>query len=247
LYARGNAYRRRGDYDQAVRNYDQVVRLNPRHGQAYSNRGITYAAKGHVNLAIQDYDEAIRINPEHVNAYYNRGNAYRRTGAYDKAVENYSQVIRLNPKHANGYSSRGMVRFYQGQFASAAADFSKARRFAPDNLHLALLLHVAEARAGIQGQAPQTEMAHREDLESWPGPILAMLVGKLPEHVILNAGTSSDQPEKRCQAYFYLGQKRLMQQKKSEAAEMFRQAVATQASTLFEFEAAGAELSRLRN
>jgi lipoprotein NlpI len=74
-----------------------------------------------------------------------------------------------------------------------------------------------------------------------------MLVGKLPEHVILNAGISSDQPEKRCQAYFYLGQKRLMQQKKSEAAEMFRQAVASQASTLFEFEAAGAELSRLRN
>ena len=247
LYARGNAYRRRGDYDQAVRNYDQVVRLNPRHAQAYSNRGLTYAAKGRDNLAIQDYDEAIRINPEHVNAYYNRGNAYRRTGAYSKAVENYTQVIRLNPKHGNGYSSRGMVRFYQGQFASAAADFSKARRFAPDNLYLALLLHVAEARAGIQGQAAQTEMARRGDLESWPGPILAMLVGKLPEHVILTAGTSSDQPEKRCQAYFYLGQRRLMQQKKSEAAEMFRQAAATQASTLFEFEAAGAELSRLRN
>jgi lipoprotein NlpI len=114
-------------------------------------------------------------------------------------------------------------------------------------LYLALLLHVAEARAGIPGQAVQTEMARRGDLESWPGPILAMFVGKLPEHVILNAGTSSDQPEKRCQAYFYLGQKRLMQQKKSEAAEMFRQAVASQASTLFEFEAAGAELSRLRN
>lgn len=247
LYARGNAYRRRGDYDQAVRNYDQVVRLNPRHAQAYSNRGLTYAAQGHDNLAIQDYDEAIRINPEHVNAYYNRGNAYRRTGAYGKAVENYSQVIRLNPKHGNGYSSRGMVRFYQGEFASAAADFSEARRFAPDNLYLALLLHVAEARAGIQAQGAQTEMARRGDLESWPGPILAMLIGKLPEHVILDAGTSSDQPEKRCQAYFYLGQKRLMQQKKSEAAEMFRQAVASQASTLFEFEAAGAELSRLRD
>ena len=38
-----------------------------------------------------------------------------------------------------------------------------------------------------------------------------------------------------------------MQQKKSEAAEMFRQAVASQASTLFEFEAADAGLSRLRN
>ena len=244
---RGAAYARKRDYERAIQDYDEAIRLNPGHADAFSNRGVVYARKKDYERAIQDYDEAIRINPEHVNAYYNRGNAYRRTGAYDKAVENYSQVIRLNPKHANGYSSRGMVRFYQGQFASAAADFSKARRFAPDNLHLALLLHVAEARAGIQGQAPQTEMAHREDLESWPGPILAMLVGKLPEHVILNADTSSDQPEKRCQAYFYLGQKRLMQQKKSEAAEMFRQAVATQASTLFEFEAAGAELSRLRN
>jgi tetratricopeptide (TPR) repeat protein len=247
LYARGNAYRRQGDYDQAVRNYDQVIRLNSRHAQAYSNRGIAYASQGDDDLAIQDYDEAIRINPKYVNAYYNRGNAYRRKGAYSEAVENYSEVIRLNPKHGNGYSSRGMVRFYQGQFASAAADFAKARQFASDNLYLALLLHVAETRAGIQPQTSLTEMTRSLDLEIWPGPVVAMFVGQLTEHVVLKAGTSSDQPEKQCQAYFYLGQQRLMQQKKSEAAEMFRQAVATQASTLFEFEAARVELSRLRN
>jgi tetratricopeptide (TPR) repeat protein len=247
LYARGNVYRRRGDYDQAVRNYDKVIRLNPRHAQAYSNRGIAYAGKGHDDLAIQDYDEAIRINPEYVNAYYNRGNAYRRKGAYAEAVENYSEVIRLNPKHGNGYSSRGMVRFYQGQFASAAADFAQALQFASDNLYLALLLHVAETRAGIQPQTSLAEMTRSLDLESWPGPVVAMFVGQLTEHVVLNAGSSSNQPEKQCQAYFYIGQQRLMQQKKSEAAEMFRQAVGTEASTLFEFEAARAELSRLRN
>lgn len=245
LYARGNAYRRRGDYDQAVRNYDRVIRLNPRHAQAYSNRGVAYAGKGRDDLAIQDYDKAIGLNPKHVNAYYNRGNAHRRKGDYDAAVQNYSQVIRLNPKHGNGYSSRGMVRFYQGRFALAAADFAQARQIAPDNLHLALLLHVAEARAGTQTRTSLAEMTRSSNLESWPGPIVSMFLVKLPEHVALPTVAGSEQPERQCQAYFYLGQQFLMGQRKDEAADMFRAALATNASSSFEYQAARIELSRL--
>jgi tetratricopeptide (TPR) repeat protein len=246
-YARGNAYRRLGDYDQAVRNYDKVIYLNPRHAPAYSNRGIAYASKGDDDLAIHDYDKAIRLNPKHVNAYYNRGNAYRRKRNYDEAVQNYNQVIRLNPKYRNGYSSRGMVRFYQGQFALAATDFAKARQIAPQNLYLALLLHVAEARAGTQAYTALVEMTRSLNLETWPGPIVSMFLGQLPEHVVLTTVTGSDQPEKQCQAYFFIGQQQLLRQKKNEAADTFRAALATNASTLFEYEAARAELSRLGN
>ena len=76
FYRRGNGYHEKGDYDRAILDYDQAVRLNPSHANAFSNRGVAYARKGDYDRAIQDYDEAIRLNPNHADAFSNRGVAY---------------------------------------------------------------------------------------------------------------------------------------------------------------------------
>jgi lipoprotein NlpI len=246
FYDRGNAYRRKGDYDQAVQNYDQAIRLNPGRASAYSNRGIAYASKGDDDRAIQDYDEAIRLDPKHINAHYNRGNAYRRKRDYAAAVQDYDRVTRLDPNHGNAYSSRGLVRFYQGQFAAAVPDFFKATEFTPGNLYPILLLYLSQARAGEQAQGGLAEATAGLELEEWPGLIVSMYLDKLPEHVVLDSVAGANET-RRCQAYFYLGQHFLMRQNNSEAAGMFRKAVATNASNLFEHEAAQAELNRLGN
>jgi tetratricopeptide (TPR) repeat protein len=244
---RGVAYVRKGDYDRGIENYDEAIRLSPNHVGALYGRGNAYRRKGDYDRAIRDFDEALRLNPKHVNALYNRGNAYRRKRDYDQAVENYDQVIRWNPNHANAYSIRGLVRFYQGQFATAVPDFSQAVRFAPRNLYRIILLYLAQARAGSRAQEALAEATLGMDLEQWPGPIVSMYLGKLPEHVLLDAVAGADEAQRRCQAYFYVGQQLLLRQEKTDAAMMFRKTVATNASTIFEYEAAQAELSRLGN
>jgi tetratricopeptide (TPR) repeat protein len=250
LYDRGNAYRRKGDYDRAILDYDEAIRLNPNHANAFSNRGIAYGRKGDYDRAIQNYDEAIRLNPRHANALYNRGNAHRRKGDYDHAVQDYDQVIRLNPKHADAYSNRGLVRFYQGHFTAAVPDLSLALGFAPTNLYRILLVYLAEARAGSPAQDGLARATIGLDLKEWPGPIVSLYLGKVPEHVVFDAVADPDptkQRQKRCQAYFYVGQQLLIRQNNSEAAKMFRETVATNASILFEYEGAQAELKHLGN
>jgi tetratricopeptide (TPR) repeat protein len=250
LYDRGNAYRHKGDYDRAIQNYDEAIRLNPKHVNAFSNRGIAYARKGDYDRAIQNYDEAIRLNPKHANAFYNRGNAYKHKGDYNQAVQDYDQVIRINPKHADAYSNRGLVRFYQGQFTAAIPDLAYAVQFDPANLYRLLLLYLARARAGNLDQEGLSEATKGLDLKEWPGPIVSMYLGKLPEHAIFEAVADADpakQRKKRCQAHFYIGQQLLIRQESNEAAKMFRETLATKASALFEYEAAQAELTRLGN
>ena len=250
LFDRGNAYRRKKDYDRAIDNYNEALRLNPKHANAFSNRGVAYGHKGEHDLAIQSYDEAIRLNPRHLNALYNRGNAYTRKGDYDRAAQDYDQVLQLNPKHANAYSSRGFVRFFQGQFAAAVPDFSEALRFAPNNPYRILLLYLAQARAGSHGRDALAHAVRGLDLAKWPGPIVSMYLGKVPEQAVLDSVAEADATERRqrrCQAYFYLGQQLLIRQQTNEAAKMFRETVATNASALFEYEAAHAELKRLGN
>ncbi len=249
-YNRGNAYRRKGDYDRAIQDYDQAIRLNPNHVNAFSNRGVAYGRKGDYDRAIQDYDQAIRLNPNYVNAFYNRGNAYRRKGDYERAMLDYDQVIRLNPKHAGAYSNRGLVRFYQAQFSPAASDFSQSLQFAPKNMYSLLLLYLAQARAGTDAQDRLAQATAGLDLKEWPGPIVSLYLDKVPEEVVFDAVTDSDpirQRQKRCQAHFYVGQRLLIRQNNGEAAKMFREAVATEASTLLEYQGAQIELKHLEN
>ncbi len=70
-YDRGNAYERRGQYDLAIKDYDEVIYLDPEYAAAYLNRGNAYQGKGGYDQAIQDYDEIIHRSPDFVPAYYN--------------------------------------------------------------------------------------------------------------------------------------------------------------------------------
>ena len=73
-----------GQYDRAIQDYDQAIRLNPNWAEAFNNRGRAYSDKGQHDRAIQDLDQAIRLNPNFAEAFYNRGHAYA-----DKAVQRW--------------------------------------------------------------------------------------------------------------------------------------------------------------
>ena len=77
---RGIAYSAKGDYDQAIADYNQAIRLNPNYGMAYYNRGSAYADKRDYDRAIADFEVALRINPNDANARTNLEAARRERG-----------------------------------------------------------------------------------------------------------------------------------------------------------------------
>src|SRR5215470_13293156 len=46
FYNRGNAWQRKHDYDRALADYSEVIRLDPRFAMAYFNRGNAWSSKG---------------------------------------------------------------------------------------------------------------------------------------------------------------------------------------------------------
>ena len=75
-YHRGISYAEKGEYDQAIADYEATLQINPDHAIAFHNRGLAYFDKGDYDRAIADFDEALRLNPDYESAYCNRGNAY---------------------------------------------------------------------------------------------------------------------------------------------------------------------------
>src|SRR5215471_19185886 len=66
---RGNAYMAKGEYDRAVQDYDQSIKLDPNYARAFNNRGVAYQKKGEYDRAINDFDQSIKLNSENVSAF----------------------------------------------------------------------------------------------------------------------------------------------------------------------------------
>lgn len=96
---RGNTYFQKGQYDRAIVNYDQAIRVDPDYAKAYFNLGLTYIKKQQYDQAIETLKRATRINSEYADAYFSIGHCYNSKGEYDRAVEYYRHAMRLDPDY----------------------------------------------------------------------------------------------------------------------------------------------------
>jgi tetratricopeptide (TPR) repeat protein len=70
---RGNGYYLKREYDRAIADLTEAIRLDPAYAAAYNERGLAYSGKGDYDRAIADYSEGMRIDPNAATLYSNRG------------------------------------------------------------------------------------------------------------------------------------------------------------------------------
>jgi tetratricopeptide (TPR) repeat protein len=63
FYNRGIRYARTRQYDRAIQDYTQSIRLDPGRADTFANRAFAHAGTGKYDRAIQDYDAAITLDP----------------------------------------------------------------------------------------------------------------------------------------------------------------------------------------
>ena len=90
------------EYDSAIKDYDEAIRLKPDYAEAYNSRGNAKSAKGDYDGAIKDYDEAIRLKPDYTEAYNNRVSTKDAKGDYDSAIK--LQLEKQPKRRTNFYS-----------------------------------------------------------------------------------------------------------------------------------------------
>jgi tetratricopeptide (TPR) repeat protein len=96
-FNRGLAFKEKGNFDQAVADFDEAIELSPEHADAYFNRGLVLSKKGEQDRAIADFDKVIEISPNDADAFVKRGSAYRSRGDLDRALSDFDQALRIEP------------------------------------------------------------------------------------------------------------------------------------------------------
>ncbi len=134
LFMRAEGWSVKGEYDNAIKDYTDYIRLVPDSSAAYNNRGAAWRAKKEYDKAIDDYTEAIRLDPKYAIAYNNRGAAWHDKKEYDKAIADYTEAIRLDPKYAIAYNNRGQTWDKKKEYQKALADYEKAAEINPNDV-----------------------------------------------------------------------------------------------------------------
>jgi len=130
---RGQAEFDKQDYDRAISDYSEAIRLDATYVAAFGNRGNAYYAKQDYDHAIADYNEVTRLDPNDERAFGNRGDAYYHKQDYDHAIVDYNEAIRLDPKDADVLGMRGDAYYHKQDYDHAIADYNKAIRLDPTN------------------------------------------------------------------------------------------------------------------
>jgi len=135
FYKKGKESYDKRDYDQAITELTESIRLNPNYSNAYLYRSYAYQRKSEFDKAIADCDKAIQLSPNHWGFYNARGHVYVDIRDFDRALADYDKAIQLDPKRASLYNARAWLYAYhlKKEFNRAISDANEALNLDPNN------------------------------------------------------------------------------------------------------------------
>jgi tetratricopeptide (TPR) repeat protein len=90
-------------YDRALSDFAEAIRLDPKYLIAYTDRGIFYRITGQYDLALADYAKVLQEEPNNSAAYWGRASVQKARGLYQLAIDDYETAIKINPKNTTLY------------------------------------------------------------------------------------------------------------------------------------------------
>ena len=147
--ARGVGCAAKGQFDRAIPDFDEAIRLDPNYADAFYNRANAYAERRQYDRAIADYEAAIKLNPKDIwAAIKGRATAIALKNELDAKT---SANIPATPKMASEeFTARDVTLRNEGEHDSAIVDFDEVIQRYP-----------VEARVfGLRGGACATKDQH---------------------------------------------------------------------------------------
>ena len=86
-------YEKQGKLDEAVREFQEAIRLDSSNASAHINLGNIYGIQGKINEAEKEFKEALIIDPENADANYNLALVYKKQDRYIDAINQWKAYV----------------------------------------------------------------------------------------------------------------------------------------------------------
>ena len=99
LSSHGRVWRDMGDYDKAIADYEEAIRLDPKYESPRNGRRAVWSAQKAWDKIISDCDADLRSKPQSISLLSWRAWAWFRKDNFDKALADSEEVIRIDPNN----------------------------------------------------------------------------------------------------------------------------------------------------
>jgi len=93
----GQAYYDKGKASEAMRHFQNSLRIEPKQAQVQSSLGGLFLDMGQLNESLAHLQKALEIEPDFADAHYNLGNVYRQRGQANEALSHYHKALEITP------------------------------------------------------------------------------------------------------------------------------------------------------
>jgi Flp pilus assembly protein TadD len=128
--SRGIELADRGWFDEAVKEFQKAIELDPNSAHAHENLATVYTEKKQFKLALEEYLTALRLEPEDPVAHYNLA-CFLSLNAAEFAIEAYRAAIDLDPEYLDAHLDLGVTYADTGQFDEGLKSLKKAVELDP--------------------------------------------------------------------------------------------------------------------
>jgi protein O-GlcNAc transferase len=143
LLQRGLAAHQAGRLDEAQRDYERVLKAEPRHVDANHFLGVIKGQKGESAKALQLIAVAAKQAPRSPVILMHHGNALKAVGLHREALDSYDRALTVQPGYADAWANRGMSLMALDRRADAVASFRRALDLQPGHALASFNLAVA--------------------------------------------------------------------------------------------------------
>ena len=93
----GNDLYKEGKFPQALKEYEEGLRRNPKSVAIFSNRCATYIKLIEFNTALKDAERCLELDPNFVKAYSRKGTCHHMMKEYHKAMQAFDDGLKIDP------------------------------------------------------------------------------------------------------------------------------------------------------
>ena len=137
----GVCYYDKKKLDEAIKNYDKALSLNPNLTEALFNKGICLCNLDKKKEAIEIFNKALEINQNEPELYLQRGYCYFFLKNYRNAIKDFNKAIELRPNFSEAYCRKGACYEALKREEDAVVEYSQAIEL--NDMHSAEILYQA--------------------------------------------------------------------------------------------------------
>jgi tetratricopeptide (TPR) repeat protein len=164
----GIAYHHLFALEQARKDYQMALTLNPRYAEALNNLAAVYHGEHNYRLAERNYKKALKYAPNSAVTYGNLGTAYLSDQKYKQGAEAYQKALKLDPSVFNTTQSR-LIDDGSSRGQRASINYYLAKTFAAVGNNQQALIYLRKALdAGFNDRRHLLEDKEFEQLRSMP-------------------------------------------------------------------------------